>query len=196
MKKGLIVLIVIVVVILGLYSWVKGNYNTMVTQGEKVTAQWSNVENQYQRRLSLIPNLVNTVKGYAAHEEKTFTEVIKARSQATQTHIDINNADEATLAKFNKVQGDLSSALSKLMVVSENYPNLKANENFLELQSQLEGTENRIAVERRKFNLAVKEYNTYIKRFPNNIFAGMFNFEGRPYFKAEVGAEKTPEVKF
>jgi len=196
MKKGYIVLIVIVVVILGIFLWFKGSYNSMVNSRENVAAQWSNVENQYQRRLDLIPNLVNTVKGYAAHEENTLTDVVNARAKATQMQINIDQLDEASLQKLNRVQGELSSALSRLMAISENYPDLKANQNFLDLQAQLEGTENRIAVERRKFNDAARQYNTYIQQFPKNILAGMFGFTPKPYFEANTGAENAPQVQF
>ncbi len=168
----------------------------MVNTRENVAAQWSNVENQYQRRLDLIPNLVSTVKGYAAHEENTLTEVINARAKATQMQISIDQLDETTLKKLNNVQSELSSALSRLMAISENYPNLKANQNFLDLQAQLEGTENRIAVERRKFNDVARNYNSYIRQFPRNILAGMFGFTPKPYFEANAGAENAPKVEF
>lgn len=196
MKKGYIVLAVIAVVIIGIFFWFQGSYNSMVKMGEGVSSQWSNVENQYQRRLDLIPNLVNTVKGYAAHEANTLTQVVEARAKATQTQINFDQLDESTMKRLNSVQGELSSALSRLMAISEQYPDLKANQNFLELQAQLEGTENRIAVERRKFNEDVKSYNTFVKGFPKNILAGMFGFTPKPYFEATTGAEKAPEVKF
>ena len=196
MKKSWIVIGVIALIVIGLYSTFKGAYNNMVTMSEAVDAQWSQVENVYQRRADLIPNLVNTVKGYASHEKETFESVIEARSKATSITIDANNLDASSLLKFQQAQDGLSQALSKLMLVVERYPDLKANQNFLDLQAQLEGTENRIAVERKKFNEKVKEYNTFIKKFPNNIFAGIFGFNQKPYFKAESGAEKAPEVKF
>ncbi len=196
MKKSYIILIVIVAVILCIFFWFKGTYNNMVNTRENVAAQWSNVENQYQRRLDLIPNLVSTVKGYAAHEENTLTEVINARAKATQMQISIDQLDETTLKKLNNVQSELSSALSRLMAISENYPNLKANQNFLDLQAQLEGTENRIAVERRKFNDVARNYNSYIRQFPRNILAGMFGFTPKPYFEANAGAENAPKVEF
>ncbi|MEG0796645.1 MAG: LemA family protein, partial [Odoribacter sp.] len=183
MNKGYIILIVIAVIILSIFFWFKGTYNGMVNRSEGVSAQWSNVENQYQRRLDLIPNLVSTVKGYAAHEENTLTEVVNARAKATQMQINVDNLDEASLQKLNKVQGELSSALSRLMAISESYPDLKANQNFLDLQAQLEGTENRIAVERRKFNETARSYNAYIRQFPQNILAGMFSFTVKPYFE-------------
>lgn len=156
----------------------------------------SNVENQYQRRLDLIPNLVNTVKGYAEHEQNTLTQVVEARAKATQMRVNFDQLDEQTIQKFNNMQGELSSALSRLMAISEQYPDLKANENFRDLQAQLEGTENRIAVERRKFNEEVKGYNAYIRSFPKNIIAGDVRFLPKPYFEAAAGAEKAPEVKF
>lgn len=196
MKKSYIILAIIAVVVVGIYFWFQGSYNNMVKMSEGISAQWSNVENQYQRRIDLIPNLVSTVKGYAAHEEGTFTKVVEARAKATQMQINFDQLDEASLKKLNSVQGELSSALSRLMAISESYPDLKANQNFLELQAQLEGTENRIAVERRKFNEDVKVYNSYIRLFPKNMVAGMFGFSTKPYFEATEGAEKAPEVKF
>ncbi len=196
MKKSWIVIIVIVVVLIGIYSMFKGTYNDMVTKGEQVSAQWSQVENVYQRRADLIPNLVNTVKGYATHEKETLEGVVQARAKATSVNIDANNLNPQALQNFQQAQDGLSGALSRLMVVVEKYPDLKANQNFLDLQAQLEGTENRIAVERRKFNEKVRDYNTYIKTFPNNIYAGMFGFTQKPYFKAAQGSDKAPEVKF
>ena len=196
MKKGYIVLIVIGVIILAIFLWFRGSYNGMVKMSETVSAQWSNVENQYQRRLDLIPNLENTVKGYAAHEQQTLTDVVNARAKATQTQINFEQLDEASMQRLNRTQGELSSALSRLMAISESYPDLKANQNFLELQAQLEGTENRIAVERRKFNDTVRTYNAYIRQFPKNIIAGMFGFTPKPYFEANAGAENAPKVEF
>lgn len=196
MKKGYIVLIVLAIVILGIFFWFKGTYNGMVSMRENVSAQWSNVENQYQRRLDLIPNLVSTVKGYAAHEENTLTDVVNARAKATQMQLNVDQLNEASLKKLNSVQGELSSALSRLMAISESYPDLKANQNFLDLQAQLEGTENRIAVERRKFNEVARSYNAYIQQFPRNILAGMFGFTPKPYFEANAGAENAPKVEF
>jgi len=196
MKKGYIVLIVIAVLFLILFLWFRSSYNGMVQMNENVASQWSNVENQYQRRLDLIPNLVNTVKGYASHEQQTLTDVVEARAKATQSRISFDNLNEATLKRINQTQGELSSALSRLLAVSESYPDLKANQNFLELQAQLEGTENRIAVERRKFNEMVKDYNAYIRKFPKNIVAGMFGFTPKPYFEANAGAEVAPKVEF
>ena len=168
----------------------------MVTQDESVKTAWSQVENQYQRRMDLIPNLVNTVKGYATHEKETLEGVISARSEATKTTIDPSNLDEASLQRFQAAQGELSSALSRLMVVIERYPELKANQNFSELQAQLEGTENRITVERKRFNEVAQAYNTYIRSFPNNLLAGMFGFQTKAYFTAEPGSEKAPKVEF
>jgi LemA protein len=168
----------------------------MVEMDEQVTSQWAQVENVYQRRADLIPNLVNTVKGYAAHEQETLTGVIEARSKATSVTIDPTNMNPQMLQQFNQAQEGLSSALSRLMVVVERYPDLKANQNFRDLQAQLEGTENRIAVERRKFNQTTQTYNAYIRKFPRVIYAGWFGFEKKNYFEAQQGAEKAPEVKF
>jgi LemA protein len=171
-------------------------YNTMVELDEGIGAQWAQVENAYQRRADLIPNLVNTVKGYADFEKETLTGVIEARSKATSVTIDPSNLNAQSIQQFQQAQNGLSSALSKLMVVVERYPDLKANQNFLELQAQLEGTENRIAVERRKFNESTRQYNTYIRKFPKNLVAMIFNFEKKGYFEADEGAEKVPEVNF
>lgn len=191
-----ITLVIIVVLLFAGYSWVKGTYNTMVTQDEGVKTAWSQVENQYQRRMDLIPNLVNTVKGYATHEKETLEGVVSARAEATKTTIDPSNLNEESMKKFQAAQGELSSALSRLMLVIERYPDLKANQNFLELQAQLEGTENRISVERKRFNETAQSYNTYIRTFPTNILAGMFGFQPKAYFSAESGAEKAPKVEF
>ena len=191
-----ITLAIIVVLLFAGYSWVKGTYNTMVTQDEGVKTAWSQVENQYQRRMDLIPNLVNTVKGYAAHEKETLEGVVSARAEATKTTIDPSNLNEESMKKFQAAQGELSSALSRLMVVLERYPDLKANQNFSELQAQLEGTENRISVERKRFNETAQTYNTYIRSFPTNILAGMFGFQPKAYFSAESGAERAPKVEF
>ena len=196
MKKGYIVLIVIAVVVLSIFFWFKGAYNGMVNMREAVSAQWSNVENQYQRRLDLIPNLVNTVKGYASHEKETLEGVVEARSKATQIKVDANDLTPEKLAEYQKAQGAVTSALGKLLAITENYPDLKANQNFLELQAQLEGTENRINVARKNFNDAAQAYNTNIRRFPKNIFAGMFGFDKKAYFEAEEGSEKAPKVEF
>ena len=196
MKKSWIILIVVLLVALIIYSSIKGTYNKMVLLRENVTKQWSNVENVYQRRLDLIQNLVSTVKGYADFEKETLTQVIEARSRATSTTIDPNNLTAENLQQFQAMQGALSSALSRLLVVVERYPELKANQNFLELQAQLEGAENRIAVERRKFNETAQAYNTYIKLFPKNIYASIFNFEEKAYFTAEEEASEAPVVEF
>ena len=171
-------------------------YNTMVEKDEAVSHAWSNVENQYQRRADLIPNLVNTVKGYAAHEKETLEAVVAARSKATQVTVDAENLTPEKLKAYQEAQGEIGGALSRLLAITENYPELKANENFKELQAQLEGTENRIRVERRNFNEASRDYNTYIRKFPNNIFSSLFGFEKRPYFEAEAGTEKAPTVEF
>jgi len=196
MKKSYIVIAVLVLLGILVYSSFKGSYNTMVNMEESVKSSWSQVENVYQRRADLIPNLVNTVKGYASHERETLEGVIEARAKATSTQIDAGNLTPEKLEQFQQAQGALSSALSRLMVVVERYPNLKANQNFLELQAQLEGTENRIAVERRKFNEQVRAYNSYIRSFPKNIYANWFNFEEKAYFKAEESASEAPEVQF
>ncbi len=196
MKKSWIIIGVIVIVLLLLYSSIKGTYNNMVTLDEGVGAQWAQVENVYQRRADLIPNLVSTVKGYATHEKETLQSVIEARAKATSTTIDPSNLNAQSLQQFQAAQDGLSSALSKLMVVVERYPDLKANQNFLELQAQLEGTENRIAVERKKFNEVARQYNTYIRSFPKNIYASIFGFEKKAYFQSQAGAEKAPKVEF
>jgi LemA protein len=196
MKTSRILLIVIaVILVLFIFRGCKG-YNNLVTLREQVNRDWSNVENVYQRRADLIPNLVNTVKGYATHEQETFTRVTEARSKATSVTIDAANMTEEDLKRFQAAQGEVSSALSRLLAVAENYPDLKANQNFLELQAQLEGTENRIAVERRKFNETATSYNTAIKTFPTVIFAGIFGFKVRPYFEAEAGSQVAPKVQF
>lgn len=200
MNKSLISLLVVfgflaLIVVIGVLS-AMGIYNKMVNDNEAVTAQWSQVENQYQRRADLIPNLVNTVKGYADFEKSTLTEVIEARAKATSVNLSADDLNDQNFAKFQQAQDNLSGALSRLMVVVEKYPELKANQNFLELQAQLEGTENRIAVERKRFNDATRVYNAYIKRFPAKFIANMYGFEEKPYFEAVEGAEKAPEVKF
>jgi len=196
MKKSYIVIAVILLLAIVLYSSIKGSYNKMVTMEEGVNASWSQVENVYQRRADLIPNLVNTVKGYASHEKETLQGVIEARAKATSTQINADNMTAENLAQFQKAQGALSSALSRLMVVVERYPDLKANQNFLELQAQLEGTENRIAVERRKFNESVQTYNGFIRSFPKNIYANLFGFDKKAYFQAEETAKQAPKVEF
>lgn len=186
----------IIVFILILYFNLKGSYNSMVALDEQVKTSWSQVENVYQRRMDLIPNLVSTVKGYAEFEKTTLTQVIEARAKATSVTIDASNLNEQTMRQFQESQGALTQALSRLMVVSEQYPNLKANQNFLDLQAQLEGTENRIATERRTYNEVVQNYNTTIRSFPKNLFAGMFGFQPRPNFAADPGASKAPQVNF
>lgn len=196
MKKKWITIIVIAVIALFFYSSIKGNYNKMVAMDEGVKSQWAQVENVYQRRADLIPNLVNTVKGYAEHEQETLTGVIEARAKATSTTIDPSNLNTESIQAFQQAQSGLSSALSRLMVVVERYPDLKANQNFLELQAQLEGTENRITVERQKFNNSAQTFNTFIKQFPKNIYANMFDFEEKAYFKAQENAQEAPKVEF
>ncbi|MFA6879733.1 MAG: LemA family protein [Bacteroidales bacterium] len=196
MKKGCSGLIVVLVILAILVVWGIKAYNSMVKQREAVNTAWSNVENTYQRRADLIPNLVSTVKGYAKHEQSTLEGVVEARAKATQIKVDPANLDEASLKKFNDAQGELGSALGKLLMIQENYPNLKANENFLELQSQLEGTENRINVARSNFNDTAKNYNTYLQKFPNNVISGLFGFKTKPYFEASPGTETAPKVEF
>lgn len=196
MSKTLKTILIIVGVVIVLAAMFVKPYNKMVQKDEECSKAWANVENAYQRRLDLIPNLVKTVEGAANYEKGTLTEVIEARAKATSVQIDPNNLTEESIAKFQAAQDQLSSALSRLMVVVERYPELKANQNFLELQAQLEGTENRIAVERGKFNDTVNDYNSYIRRFPNNIVAGFFNFDKKGYFKAAEGADKAPDVEF
>ncbi|MEQ8323805.1 MAG: LemA family protein [Vicingaceae bacterium] len=196
MNKTYIIIGAVALFIVILISNLIGSYNSIVTKEEGVTAQWAQVENVYQRRADLIPNLVETVKGYAAHERETLEGVVQARSKATSTTIEAGNLTAESLQKFQAAQDGLSSALSRLMVVVERYPDLKANQNFLELQAQLEGTENRISVERRSFNESARDYNTYIKKFPKNLIAGMFDFEQKNYFESNEGAEVAPEVKF
>ena len=198
LKTGLIVLGIIVLIIFSLYGCVSGSYNSMVAADENVKAAWSQVENVYQRRFDLIPNLVNTVKGYASHEEKVFTEIAEMRSRAGGV---INVSDEVlnnpeSFEKFQKAQSELGGALQRLLAVAENYPELKANENFRDLQSQLEGTENRIAVERKRFNEAVQTYNLQIRRFPQAFLANMFGFREKAYFKADEQAATAPTVNF
>ena len=196
MKKGTITLIVVAAVLLGGFLWVKNVYNQLVVSDEYVQAMWAQVENVYQRRSDLIPNLVSTVKGYAAHESETLESVVAARSKATQVTVDPSDLTPEALAKYNAAQGELSNALGRLLMIQESYPDLKANQNFLELQAQLEGTENRIATERMKFNDAVKSFNTGIRRFPDNIIASMFGFEKKGYFEAQEGSQTAPAVEF
>lgn len=196
MKKGLVTLIIIAAILIGGFLWVKGAYNNMVTEDENVQNAWAQVENVYQRRADLIPNLVATVKGYAEHESATLENVIAARAKATQMTVDPANLSEEAIAKFNEAQGELSTALGRLLLIQENYPDLKANQQFSELQAQLEGTENRIATERMKFNDAAMVYNTMIRKFPDNIIASIFGFEKKGYFEAQAGAETAPKVEF
>lgn len=196
MKRGYVVLIVIVAVVLVLFFWIKGMYNSMVRMDEGVSSAWAQVENVYQRRADLVPNLVATVKRYAEHESSTLEAVVNARAKATQMTVDPSSLSEAEIAQFTAAQDELGAAIGRLLVSVERYPDLKANQNFLELQAQLEGTENRITVERQKFNEAARSYNVTIRRFPNNIFAGMFGFEKKGYFEASEGAEQAPVVSF
>ena len=196
MKKGLVAIIVVAVVAIGLYGWVKSNYNGMVQGEEGVKAAWSQVENVYQRRADLIPNLVATVKGYAEHESSALEAVVNARAKATQVTVNPDQLTEENIAKFQSAQGELGNAIGRLLVSVEAYPELKANENFLALQSQLEGTENRISTERMEYNETAQSYNTMIRSFPQNILASMFGFETKGYFKASEGAETAPKVEF
>jgi LemA protein len=196
MKKGCIGLIILGIIALALFGWVKNSYNGLVKDQESVETAWAQVENVYQRRADLIPNLVETVKGYAKHEQETLEGVIEARANATKVTIDPSNMTPEDLKKYQEAQGEVTNALSRLIAVSESYPDLKANQNFLELQNQLEGTENRIAVERNKFNEVAREYNTKRRTFPTNIIAGIFGFGDKPYFQAQEGADKAPKVDF
>ena len=192
MKK----IIMICVALFALCGLSSCNYNSLVEKQQGVDQAWAEVENQYQRRSDLIPNLVNTVKGYSTHEEATLTKVTEARAKATSITIDPENLNEETLAKYQAAQNELAGALKSLLAVTEAYPDLKANQNFLNLQAQLEGTENRVTVARKRYTESVQEYNTSIKKFPTMIYAGWFGFKEKPQFKAEAGAEKAPEVKF
>lgn len=193
MKKSTIIVIALVAIVA---IWAVSGYNSLVKMDESVSTAWSNVENQYQRRADLIPNLVNTVKGYAAHEKETLEAVMSARSKATQMTVNAENLTPEKLQEYQKAQGEIGAALGRLLAITEAYPDLKANENFKELQAQLEGTENRISVERRNFNEVARSYNTAVRTFPKTIIAGMFGFDKRPYFEAEEGANKAPEVQF
>lgn len=197
MKKGTIITIVVIgIVVLMVARYGISANNNMVEKQEGVRTAWSQVENQYQRRADLIPNLVNTVKGYATHEEQTLTNVIEARAKATQVKVDPDQLTDEALQKYMASQNNLSQALGRLMVVAEQYPELKANENFQMLQTQLEGTENRISSERQRFNETAKEYNIYIRKFPRNIFAGILGFKPQAYFESIAGAEVAPVVAF
>ena len=195
MKKGLLIagIVVFVLVIVG---WYIRTGNKIVRLDEGVAEKWAQVENVYQRRADLIPNLVATVKGYAEHEKTALTDVVEARAKASSVNVNPEKLDSRSLQQFEEAQGNLSSALSRLLVVVERYPDLKANQNFSELQAQLEGTENRISVERRKFNEVAREYNTYIRQFPASIVANSRGFEKKAYFEAQAGSEKAPEVQF
>ncbi len=196
MKKGTTAIIIIAAIAVILFFWVKGAYNGLVKADEQVSAAWAQVENVYQRRADLIPNLVATVKGYAEHESSTLESVMAARARATQMTVDASDLNAESIAEYQDAQGELSQALGRLLMITENYPDLKANQNFRDLQAQLEGTENRIATERMKFNETARAYNTMVRSFPKNIIASMFNFDTKGYFKAEEGAETAPEVKF
>jgi len=196
MKTSRIVLIVVITIVVLIIGRGCKGYNNLVTLREQVTRDWANVENVYQRRADLIPNLVNTVKGYAEHEQETFTRVVEARSRATSVTIDGDNLTEESIQQYQAAQGEVSSALSRLLAIVENYPELKANQNFLELQAQLEGTENRIAVERRNYNSTATTYNTEIKKFPTILYAGILGFSNKPYFEAAEGADQAPVVQF
>lgn len=200
-KNSALIIIIAVVACIGLIAvllglWAISGYNGLVTAEEKVSAQWANVESQYQRRADLIPNLVATVKGYAEHEQETLEGVVSARARATQTTVNADQLTPEALQQYQAAQGELTQALGRLLVTVEKYPDLKANQNFLELQAQLEGTENRISVERQRFNTEAKAYNTAIRRFPKNLLASMFGFEQKPYFEALPEAAQAPKVEF
>lgn len=196
MKKGTITLLVVIGIIAMLFFWVKGSYNSLVSSEINAEKTWSNVETQYQRRADLIPNFVNTVKGYATHEKETLTAIVEQRANATRPQINFEDLNEKTLAQYQQEQTKIGTSLSRLMVISENYPDLKASQNFVALQDELSGTENRIAVARKDFNTAVSSFNLACRKFPNNIFASMFGFEKKAMFKAEQGTEKAPSVQF
>ena len=196
MNRTKLMLIIVTAVVAIAVLWVINSYNRMVTAEEAVTTEWANVESQYQRRADLIPNLVSTVKGYATHESETLEAVVNARAKATQTTLDINNFSREEFEKYQAAQGELNSALGRLMMITENYPDLKANQNFRDLQEQLEGTENRIQVTRQAYNNKARAYNTMIRRFPNNILSSMFGFDVVTYFHADVDAAKAPQVNF
>lgn len=196
MNSRNLILIVVLAIILILGGCGCSGYNSMVTLDENVKAKWANVQSDYQRRNDLIPNLVNTVKGAANFEQETLTRLVEARAKATSVQIDPTNLTPEKLAEFQQAQAGVNSALGRLLAVVENYPDLKANQNFMDLQKQLEGTENRIKVSRNDFNTAVQDYNATVRKFPNNVFAGLFGFKVKDGFKADPGAEKAPEVKF
>ena len=196
MKKSLISIAVVAVVLVAGFIWVKNTYNSLVSSSEEVSAAWAQVENVYQRRADLIPNLVATVKGYAEHESETLAAVVEARSKATSVTISPEELNEESIAAFQAAQNNLSGALGRLIAIAENYPELKASQNFSELQAQLEGTENRISVERQKFNDTALAYNKHVKMFPSNIVASIFGLEQKGYFKAAEGAQNAPVVEF
>ncbi len=201
MKKGTLIIVIAVVAViliipLSLFFWGKNSYNSLVKADEQVSAAWAQVENVYQRRADLIPNLVATVKGYAEHESSTLESVMEARSKATSVTVDPSVLSEESIERFQSSQGELSQAIGRLLMITENYPDLKANQNFRDLQAQLEGTENRISTERMKFNETARAYNTMVRTFPNNIIASMFGFSAKGYFKAAEGAETAPAVEF
>lgn len=196
MKKSSAIVMTVIAVVAIIAFWLMRGYNQMVTAEEEVLKEWAQVENQYQRRADLIPNLVSTVKGYAAHESETLDAVVNARAKATQMIIGADELTEENIRAYQEAQGEVGAALGRLLMITENYPDLKANQNFLELQSQLEGTENRITVARNAFNTRAQAFNTMIRRFPKNIIAGLFGFEKKAYFEAETGAEKAPVVEF
>ncbi len=201
LSKGLIAVIVLAVIVLVVmaliaFMWGKSLQNNMVSKEEAVTSQWAQVQNAYQRRADLVPNLVATVKGYATHEQETLQAVVESRSKATQMNVNADQLTEENIKKYQEAQGQLGAALGRLLMVQENYPDLKANTNFLALQDELTGTENRISTERNKFNERVKDYNTYIRMFPRNLFAGMLGFEKKGYFEADQSAQAAPKVEF
>lgn len=196
MRKGLIVVIVLAIAGIGIYSFFKGNYNNLVTKDEAVATAWANVQTQYQRRADLIPNLVNTVKGFAQQEQDVLTGVVEARAKASSIQLNAEDLTPQALEQFQAAQNQLSGALSRLLVVVERYPELKSNQNFLELQAQLEGTENRIAVARDRFNETVRDYNTFMRQFPRNMVAGMFGFERKTQFQADQAAQQAPTIQF
>jgi LemA protein len=193
MKKSNIIIIAVIAIVT---IWAISGYNGMVNKEETVSNAWANVEAAYQRRADLIPQLVNTVKGYANHEKTTLDAVVSARTKATQMTVDVGELTEENIQKYQEAQGEVGAAIGRLLAITESYPELKANENFSELQAQLEGTENRINEVRKNYNASVKEYNVSVRKFPNNILAGMFGFERKAEFKAEEGASKAPEVNF
>lgn len=196
MKKSIVILISVIAAVAIIGFWMVGIYNKMVVAEETIGESWANVESQYQRRADLIPNLVSTVKGYAEHEKSTLDAVVTARAKATQVTVNPDDLTAEKLSEYQEAQGAVGSALGRLMMITENYPDLKANTNFINLQEQLEGTENRIQIARKNFNSAAKTYNTMIRRFPNNILSGMFGFEKKAYFEAEAGSEVAPQVEF